>query len=178
MLSRSTLSLPDRFVMRRLNRWNAPRWVRWWMVTSTRGGDGWFWAFCGIALLAAHNRSSLSAFLAASMAACMGIGLFVILKRAVGRPRPCAIEPHCWATAIPPDRFSFPSGHSITAFAIATSLVLFYPHMELLLLAIAGSVAVSRVVLGLHYISDVVAGSLVGWGLGYFSYFAVTQGWL
>lgn len=177
-LSRSNLSRPDHYVMRRLNRWNAPRWVRWWMLASTRGGDGWFWAFCGIALLANHNRSSLFAFLAAAVAACSGIAVFIILKRAVGRERPCALEPHCWASLVPPDRFSFPSGHSITAFAIASSLGLFYPHMFTVLLAIACSVALSRVVLGLHYMSDVVAGCLIGWGLGYLSYFAVTQGWL
>ena len=48
----STLSTPDYLLMRHINRWHAPRWVRWWMIAATRGGDGWFWAFCGLAVLA------------------------------------------------------------------------------------------------------------------------------
>ena len=43
----------------------------------------------------------------------------MMVKRLTGRRRPCEIAPHCWATLLPPDQFSFPSGHSITAFAIA-----------------------------------------------------------
>ena len=52
-------------------------------------------------------------------------GLFLHLKKATGRQRPCAFEPHCWATLLPPDQFSFPSGHTITAFAVAVSLSMF-----------------------------------------------------
>jgi len=33
--------------------------------------------------------------------------------------RTCAFEPHCRPTLLPPDQFSFPSGHTITAFAVA-----------------------------------------------------------
>src|SRR5205085_4083214 len=99
----SNLSRADYRLMRRVHRWPAPRWVRWWMVASTRGGDGWFWAFCGVAVLASHDRDKLAAFLAAALAAATGILLFSILKKCVGRPRPCALEPHCWANLLPPD---------------------------------------------------------------------------
>jgi undecaprenyl-diphosphatase len=104
---------------------------------------------------------------AAALAVLAGIFSFKILKRAVGRKRPCAIEPHCWAHLLPPDQFSFPSGHSITAFAVAVSLGIFYPSASPVLLFCAASVAVSRVLLGMHFLSDVVVGSGVGAGLGY-----------
>ena len=83
-----------------------------------------------------------------------------------GPARPCALEPHCWSTLLPPDRFSFPSGHSITAFAICTPLVLQYPAAAPGILFCAVSIAASRIILGMHFLSDVVAGSVLGWMLG------------
>jgi undecaprenyl-diphosphatase len=71
---------------------------------------------------------------------------------------------------LPPDRFSFPSGHSITAFAIAVSLGLFYPAIFPGLLFLAVSVALSRILLGMHFLTDVLAGAALGTVLGYASY--------
>lgn len=170
----SNLSDADYRLMRRVQRWNAPLWVRWWMIASTRGGDGWFWAFCGIAVLASHDGDKLPAFLAAAIAAAVGILLFTILKKWVGRSRPCTLGPHCWATLLPPDQFSFPSGHSITAFAVAVPLSMFYPVTCPVLLALAASIALSRIILGLHFLSDVIAGSVIGALLGYVAFLGVT----
>src|SRR5262249_18258863 len=100
----------------------------------------------------------------------LGIALFLKLKKTCGRRRPCAIEPHCWASLLPPDQFSFPSGHSITAFAVATPLVLHYPTLAIGVLFCAFSIAVSRIMLGLHFLSDVVAGCTIGFLLGYSTY--------
>lgn len=170
----SNLSAADYSVMRRLHRWHAPRWVRWWMIASTRCGDGWFWAFCGAAILASHEPDKNAALLAAATAAAAGILLFMILKKVVGRRRPCGLEPHCWATLLPPDQFSFPSGHSITAFAVAVPLSLFYPFVAPVLFALAASIALSRIVLGLHFLTDVIAGSLLGSLLGYVAFCAAS----
>jgi undecaprenyl-diphosphatase len=162
----SILSAPDYRLMRRVNRWRAPRWVRWWSIGATRAGDGWLWSFCGVALLASHDADRYAAVVAALLAAAMGIVVFRVLKKAVGRKRPCMHEPHCWATLLPPDRFSFPSGHSITAFAVAMSLGFFYPPLLAGLLFCAASVAISRILLGLHFLTDVLAGSALGVALG------------
>lgn len=95
-----------------------------------------------------------------------GVTLFLELKRAFRRKRPCALEPHCWADLLPPDQFSFSSGHTITAFAVAVSLGGFYPEMLPGLLFSAISIAASRVVLGMHFLSDVLAGAALGATLG------------
>jgi undecaprenyl-diphosphatase len=71
---------------------------------------------------------------------------------------------------LPPDQFSFPSGHAMSAFAIAVPLSMFYPQLQIALLALSLSIAASRVLLGMHFVSDVVAGSIVGAALGYGSY--------
>ncbi len=163
----SSLSAPDYMLMHRVNRWMAPAWVRWWMIGATRGGDGWFWAACGLILLLSHDAARYSALLSAALSTFCGILLFRVLKIAVGRQRPCEKEPHCWAKLLPPDRFSFPSGHSITAFAVAVPLGHFYPAAEPGLLFLAFNVAISRILLGMHFLSDVLAGVLLGVGLGY-----------
>ena len=75
--------------------------------------------------------------------------------------------PHCWATLLPPDQFSFPSGHTITAFAFTAAVGSFYPHLMGVLLLCAFSVATSRIMLGMHFLSDVVVGAILGGGLGY-----------
>src|SRR6185295_18525497 len=95
-----------------------------------------------------------------------GIGLFLELKRLFKRKRPCALEPHCWAGLLPPDQFSFPSGHTITAFAAAISLGGFYPELLPGLMFCAVIIAASRVVLGMHFLSDVLAGAALGATLG------------
>ena len=57
----------------------------------------------------------------------------------------------------------------MTAFAVAIPLSLFYPTLSIGLLFCALSIAMSRIVLGMHFLSDVVAGGLLGAGLGYAS---------
>src|SRR5208283_4016692 len=104
---------------------------------------------------------------AATLAAGAGIALFLQLKKAAGRRRPCAIEPHCWSTLLPPDQFSFPSGHTITAFAVALPLSMAYPEMAAGLLFCAVSVAISRILLGMHFLSDVLAGATLGTALAF-----------
>ena len=163
----SSPSAPDYFLMHRVNRWRPPRWIRVWMLAATRAGDGWLWWCCGIAVESSGSRARDYAVAAAALAVTTGIVAFKILKHAVGRKRPCAIAPHCWANLLPPDQFSFPSGHSITAFAVATSLGTFYPPAMPVLLFCAGSVAASRVLLGMHFLSDVIAGCGLGAALGY-----------
>lgn len=152
----------DHNLMRRINRWPAPRWVRLWMLCATRGGDGWLWYGMGVVILLFGDGSRFVAVGAAALAAGVGIALFLRLKKLTGRKRPCAIEPHCWATLLPPDQFSFPSGHTITAFAVAVSLSQFYPTLAVGLLFCAISVAASRLLLGMHFLSDVLAGAAIG----------------
>ncbi len=165
-----TLSAPDYGLMRRVNRWRAPRWIRWWMLLATRAGDGWLWGAIGIALLVSSAPQRFRAVEAAGGAVAVGIMIFHTIKRVVHRTRPRDIEPHCWACIVTRDRFSFPSGHSTTAFAAAVTLGSFYPEARPLLLVMAANVAVSRVVVGMHFLSDVLVGSGMGAALGYVAF--------
>jgi undecaprenyl-diphosphatase len=156
----------DRRLMRRVNRWAPPSWVRTWMFAASRGGDGWLWSAVGLVVLLFGGERRGDALKAGFLAVASGIAAFLILKRITGRERPITVEPHSWSSLLPPDRFSFPSGHTITAFAVAVSIGLFYPALIAGLIFCALSVAASRVLLGLHYLSDVVAGILIGTAVG------------
>jgi len=156
----------DHRLMRRMNRWRAPRWFRIWMIAVTRMGDGWIWYGLGLMLLAYGGPQRFSAIGAAGSAAVLGIFVFKALKILSQRPRPCQVEPHCWSKVLPPDKFSFPSGHAMTAFSIALVVSYFYPPLEGVLFFLALSIAVSRIVLGMHFLSDVLAGVVMGVALG------------
>ena len=158
----------DHRLMRRVHRWRAPRWFRWWMLAATRLGDGWIWYAIGLILLMFGGRERYIAVGVATITAALSVTLFLQLKKLAHRKRPCATERSCWATLLPPDQFSFPSGHSMTAFSVAVPLSLYYPSLEAGLLFCALSIAASRILLGLHFLSDVLAGSLLGAILGYF----------
>lgn len=160
----------DYRLMHRVHRWRAPRWFRVLMILATRGGDGWLWYAFGLILLLCGGGQRFAAIGAAGSSAVAGILIFRALKRTSRRKRPCEIEPHCWASILPPDKYSFPSGHAITAFAVAISLGLFYPELQTCLLAMALLIAISRIILGMHFLSDVVAGTTIGIALGLLSF--------
>jgi undecaprenyl-diphosphatase len=157
----------DHRLMVRVNGWRPPRWFRVWMLCATRGGDGWLWSTLGLCLLLFGGADAVQPVAAAGVAAAVGIVCFLVLKQIFRRKRPCAIAKHCWADLLPPDQFSFPSGHSITAFSVAVSLGCAFPGLLAGVLFCAASVAASRIMLGMHFLSDVVAGSAIGAILGY-----------
>ncbi len=137
------------------------------MTFATRLGDGWLWYAIGILLAFFGGPRRFIAIFCAGLAALLGILLFRFLKRVSRRQRPCELEPHCWSIVHPPDQFSFPSGHTITAFAVAVDLGSFYPDLLAGLLLAATVIAVSRIFLGMHFLSDVLAGSVIGALLGF-----------
>jgi undecaprenyl-diphosphatase len=161
----TSVDASDRRVCDRVRAWAPPRWFRVWMVAATRFGDGPGWAAVGVGLVAAgpHGRAAAAA---ATVAALLASIVFMALKRRFRRPRPCDVAPHPLFDLRPPDAFSFPSGHTMNACAAATVLALSFPPLLPALAFLAGSVGASRVVLGLHYPSDVGAGAALGTLIG------------
>jgi undecaprenyl-diphosphatase len=150
----------------RLLEWTPPRWFRLWMLWATRMGDGWMWLVVGV-LLGLGDTECHQVLAAAAVSAGVANIVLVLVKGRVRRPRPCdlarsrpsEVKPLLYFAS---DCYSFPSGHSLNAFAICSVLALSFPLLAAPLLVVASSVAASRVMLGLHFLSDVLVGSALG----------------
>ncbi len=92
----------------------------------------------------------------------LGLLLAVAIKRLIGRPRPMARLMGVHLVGEIPPFESFPSAHAAVAFAMAGILVLRHPHVAWWAIPLASLVGFSRIYMGLHYPSDVVAGAMVG----------------
>ena len=88
------------------------------------------------------------------------------LKQLSGRPRPFLVDPTPKPLLATPLDLSLPSGHAATSFAAATVLTLAHPRAGVPLFALAALIAWSRVYVGVHYPFDVLAGALLGVGVG------------
>jgi membrane-associated phospholipid phosphatase len=111
--------------------------------------------------LLSRRRLPVAALLAAASYAAAS-GLTDALKGAFDRPRPSVVDPAVHPLVAVPHSAAMPSGHASTAFAAAVAAGLVHPRLRLPLLGLAALVALSRVWLGVHYLTDVLAGAALG----------------
>lgn len=159
-------------VLRREHRWclRANRWclradVRRLFAIASRLGDGVFWYVLMAAMVLVDGADGLRASLHLALTGAVALALYKLLKRWTRRPRPFASDRRIRAWVAPLDEFSFPSGHTLHAVAFSLVAIAHYPVLAWLLVPFSASVAASRVALGLHYPSDVLAALLLGSGL-------------
>ncbi|WP_114416180.1 phosphatase PAP2 family protein [Marinospirillum perlucidum] len=129
----------------------------------SRLGDGLFWYALLILLPLTLGWAGLLLSLQAALTGLICTWLYLFLKRSTSRLRPCDASTSIEARMPALDKYSFPSGHTLHAVAFTTLLVIALPQSAWLLGCFTGLVALSRLVLGLHYPSDVLAGALLGW---------------
>lgn len=159
----------DRRICVAANHWGARRAVGVFFGIISRLGDGVFWYSLMLALALFDRHRGLIA--AAQMAATglTALMLYRLLKRWTRRPRPFRACPGVIAHVPPLDEFSFPSGHTLQAVSFTVVALAWYPLLAPLLLTFTTLVAASRVILGLHYPSDVLAATVIGGALGWLS---------
>jgi membrane-associated phospholipid phosphatase len=130
-------------------------WVKWPLIALVGA--------CGDARC--RRKLPFAAFAALSAAALAGLSVMV-LKGLFDRARPPLADPGLDPVGTVPGSASFPSGHAATAFAAAVAVGMLYPRFRTPLLALAATVALSRVYLGVHFATDVLAGSVLGAAIG------------
>jgi undecaprenyl-diphosphatase len=148
-----------------VNHWSEIAWVRGLLRGVSRLGDGVFWYALMASLLAAGREGAIRPVLQMLVAGTIGFALYKVLKRRTLRPRPYAVRPDIRLCGVPLDHYSFPSGHTLHAVGLSFIATTHFPILAPLLLPFTVLVALSRVVLGLHYPSDVAAGALLGGGI-------------
>ncbi len=153
-------------MMRRVFQLRRIHWLTWLMKTATRLGDWPLWVVTGLSLLATGERRCQLTALAAAAAVGASVLLFTGIKHLVGRPRPFESWQGLTSLVPAPDKFSFPSGHTMTAFAVWAVLAQGLPVLGLPGLAVALLIGCSRVFLGMHYPTDVLVGALLGGAIG------------
>lgn len=146
----------------RANRICARSGARWFFVAISRLGDGLAWYVLMAALVVADGLQGVAATAHLAATGVAALTLYTLLKRWTRRPRPCAADARIRAWVAPLDEFSFPSGHTLHAVAFTLVALAHYPALAWLLIPFTASVAASRVVLGLHYPSDVLAATAIG----------------
>jgi undecaprenyl-diphosphatase len=158
----SRIALHDAGWCLRTNRWCARNGVLRYFAAASRLGDGVFWyaLMLGMIVLGGARGPQAAGHMAATGLA--SLLLYKLLKRWTRRPRPFASDVRIKAWVAPLDEFSFPSGHTLHAVAFTLVALAYYPVLAWVLIPFSASVAVSRVVLGLHYPSDVLAATVIG----------------
>ncbi|HEX6083075.1 MAG TPA: phosphatase PAP2 family protein [Thermoanaerobaculia bacterium] len=126
----------------------------------TRLGNGWLYPFLSLLLIALG--ASPRVLVAITCSLLLAFAVYPRLKTSLGRQRPCDYAPALVRDVAPLDHYSCPSGHAMTAAAYATPLVVAWPAMLPFAIALCAVVGWSRVALGHHYVSDVLAGALLG----------------
>lgn len=146
----------DRLRLRRLSRavsWSGdgPLYVTMALILPGLLGGGERWLIAG-----------LTGFL-------IELPLYWMLKNSFRRRRPSAVVHALRPVLKPSDEFSFPSGHTTAAFMVADITAFHYPALTLVLYAWATAIGLSRIMLKVHFVSDVLAGMVLGTALGTFS---------
>jgi len=162
VLSWHRISEVDLALCLRMNRLSHMNPCRNTFRAISRLGDGLFWYSLMAALPLLFGPGAWITVARMLVCGVSGLVVYKWLKQRTGRPRPCEVYAAISAAAPALDRFSFPSGHTLHATSLAMVCVAGFPSLGPVLIPFAVAVGLSRPILGLHYPSDVLAGSLIG----------------
>lgn len=130
---------------------NVARWV-------SRSGDGYLYAVLAVVLLSFEIGPATEFSLHGLKAYLLELTVYFVVKNSFRRNRPQQLP----VFIKPSDTFSFPSGHTAAAFVMASCIFLYYPSWAPYAFVWAGLIGMSRVLLGVHFISDIFAGAFLG----------------
>jgi undecaprenyl-diphosphatase len=139
----------------------------------SRTGDGWLQLIFPLGLILFSVDDSLLFFKMLIVGFLIERPLYWVLKNSLKRRRPPEAIPCFQSVITASDKFSFPSGHTAAAFLLATLVLLVYCTAAWVLLPWAVCVGASRIVLGVHFPGDIIAGAILGTSIGCYAAYLV-----
>ncbi|NIP72717.1 MAG: phosphatase PAP2 family protein [Gammaproteobacteria bacterium] len=153
-----------------LNRLCERRRIERLLAAVSRLGNGMFWYTLMAVVPLVLGRQALQASVHMALIGAAGVIVHKLLKSTMVRERPFVAHHAIHRGTVPLDLCSFPSGHTLHAVAFSIVAVSYYPTLIWVVGPFSAMVALSRVVLGLRYPTDVVAGGAIGVALAYASF--------
>lgn len=154
--------IPLCLLFNQVNHWKP---ISLFFAVISRLGDGVFWYVLMLMLPLIYGWEAAQVSLHMGLVALAGLTVYKWLKTSTERVRPYRHNGDIFRNVAALDQFSFPSGHTLHAVGFSTVLLHYYPEWAVLVVPFAALVALSRVILGLHYPSDVLIGACLGVGL-------------
>lgn len=145
-----------------INRACRYRLIKRFFSAISRLGDGVFWYTLMLVLPIVYGIQALHVSLQMFTVGLVGLLIYKVLKKLTSRERPYNASDDIKLGTRALDHYSFPSGHTLHAVAFSLVVTHYYAEPAWIVLPFAVLVAMSRVILGLHYPTDVVAGALIG----------------
>jgi undecaprenyl-diphosphatase len=144
------------------NRVNHVNLVSRFFAVISRLGNGVFWYAIMAVLPVIYGISALWVSVHMLLVGVVALLIYKALKKATGRARPYQVNGNILQNVPALDLYSFPSGHTLHAFSFSVVLTHYYPEWGWLVWPFTLLVAFSRLILGLHYPSDVLVGAGIG----------------
>ncbi|MDQ1363844.1 MAG: undecaprenyl-diphosphatase [Pseudomonadota bacterium] len=145
-----------------MNKYSSNEITRIFFSIISRLGNGLFWYILIFALPLLYGQSAVETSITMAVTGIAGVVIYKLLKNNLVRQRPCISHACISQGTAMLDLYSFPSGHTLHAFSFCIIAVSAFPELGLILIPFTMLVAASRVVLGLHYPTDVLVGALLG----------------
>ena len=132
------------------------------MPLCTFLGGATFTVFISLILMFSGKEEVRFVATKGSSALAVSFVIGFLLKVLFGRPRPYKIIPNAYIGDRVWKDYSFPSGHTAAGFSLAVNYAMFYPQLAFPLTLCAVLVGLSRIYLGHHYPTDILAGAILG----------------
>ena len=141
---------------------------------TSLGDDGIIWIVLGLVMLIPKKTRKCGIMVLAALLVMLVVNN-IILKNLIARPRPYATYPELIEDLADiihvPSSYSFPSGHTVSAMAVAFTILTQHKKFGIVTLVFATLMGLSRLYVGVHFPTDVYGGIIVGAALALFVWF-------
>ncbi|MFZ8201775.1 phosphatase PAP2 family protein [Alteromonas portus] len=167
---RSVLNNTELQICVAVNKLNKIKTCQYFFGSISRLGDGIFWYLIVLLLPFVKGLEGLNVSINMIVNALACLIIYLYVKKLFRRRRPFHSNLNLIVSTPALDRYSFPSGHSMHAVCFSSTIISIYPELLWILLPFVICLCMSRLILGLHYPSDVLVGILIGGFFGQFNF--------